>query len=727
MENLKEILGIDFDKEIEKDPEVAEHLEAAALVEAMKYEDPLAKPDAPVLDTDFKNFFIIAGMPKVGKDKLQKLNDKLFKVLAKRGVDFVDADSIEIPFEGEKSVGMAIVRTRTAQQARIASSTLDGYALDKKHTFAAATFDEYDRITKVNDTFKLPKSADADDLRSFRGEVNHDQFLLKVGNQVTVRECLLTKTSKKDDLNETSKVLFDENSPYAAQTPGQTFFSPNGTYLVVVEEDKIKLLGGSEFEPVRDLVHFGVDSATISPCEKYICSFSSYPQVGQGKYIVWRIDNGEVLREFEADEHAEETSDLFQWSHDGNFIAKMITDHICIYSLNSQNTTEDKDLPPMSLLWNDQKEKATSIRVKGIETFMWSPTANHMMVQFRLGDNPQVKFIDCPSRRDLIEPRVLLNAKNVRHFWSKDGRFLTLQIKTQVKSSFKNEISIFDCHNGFAIGVTPVGHEIKTIDVSENARMIVATRKQAGIKEAMVDYSEQCYLDIFDIETSSAGVVTFNHIATSAGLDLVNHLSWAQNGSLFVAGSSKGHSADSTGTWAIYSLQETATKGKFHLHKVNTIKREFATKLHWDPLYRFIMVANCEKGFMASKNRGFKIFNILGEELFSEDNTSYFHLEWRKRPETDLDAAGNKDFKKKYTKQYFKALNSQEKESKTQKRAAEKVQDEDSKSKFFDMWKPLNQKYLDGQAKRDELIKAGGYELDTEEQWEETMVAYKNM
>lgn len=82
------------------------------------------------------------------------------------------------------------------------------------------------------------------------------------------------------------------------------------------------IIGGSEFETVREFVHHGCESAIISPCERYIISFSPKPRIGQGLYIVWNIENGEAIREFEPDEHAEQNANLFKWSFDGNFIAK---------------------------------------------------------------------------------------------------------------------------------------------------------------------------------------------------------------------------------------------------------------------------------------------------------------------------------------------------------------------------------------------------------------------
>ena len=120
--------------------------------------------------------------------------------------------------------------------------------------------------------------------------------------------------------------------------------------MIIIQNSRLSVIGGSEFETVREFVHHGVESASISPCEKYIISYSSKPRIGQGLYIVWNIENGELIREFETDPLANQTADLFKWSHDGNFIAKMITDHVCVYQL-----------PDMKMILDSSGESRSSI------------------------------------------------------------------------------------------------------------------------------------------------------------------------------------------------------------------------------------------------------------------------------------------------------------------------------------------------------------------------------
>ena len=63
-------------------------------------------------------------------------------------------------------------------------------------------------------------------------------------------------------------------------------------------------------------------------------TYTAKPQKGQGKYAFWNIEQNVLIREFEEDKNAvKETQDSFKWSFDGQFVAKMIVDHVCVYQL----------------------------------------------------------------------------------------------------------------------------------------------------------------------------------------------------------------------------------------------------------------------------------------------------------------------------------------------------------------------------------------------------------
>ena len=77
----------------------------------------------------------------------------------------------------------------------------------------------------------------------------------------------------------------------------------------------------------------------------------------------------------------EETIDTYQWSHDGNFIAKKFKTE-----LRKEGTDEVKikegitvyELPTMEILKNAQGQKK-SITIPGIKDWYWAPTRNTLI------------------------------------------------------------------------------------------------------------------------------------------------------------------------------------------------------------------------------------------------------------------------------------------------------------------------------------------------------------
>ena len=61
--------GIDLKKDFADKPDLERYLEWALEVVEKDYQDPFDSPEAPVLKTDFSNYLVIAGLPKISSDK----------------------------------------------------------------------------------------------------------------------------------------------------------------------------------------------------------------------------------------------------------------------------------------------------------------------------------------------------------------------------------------------------------------------------------------------------------------------------------------------------------------------------------------------------------------------------------------------------------------------------------------------------------------------------------
>ena len=98
----------------------------------------------------------------------------------------------------------------------MASSVLDNYKFDKKHTLNAVIWTEFDRILGVNDDFILPQSADLEDLRSYELNPHIDQYLIIKKDLIEVRANKITRTQ-----NNGYEVLYGALHPNEIRTKQQ--------------------------------------------------------------------------------------------------------------------------------------------------------------------------------------------------------------------------------------------------------------------------------------------------------------------------------------------------------------------------------------------------------------------------------------------------------------------------------------------------------------------------
>ena len=90
--------------------------------------DPLLNPNAPKLNDDFSNYFVINNLPKAEEAKIVKLKALIMKSTAKNNLQ-VSEDQIDIPIDPEtnKTYGVAYVRMNNEENARIGAALFDNF------------------------------------------------------------------------------------------------------------------------------------------------------------------------------------------------------------------------------------------------------------------------------------------------------------------------------------------------------------------------------------------------------------------------------------------------------------------------------------------------------------------------------------------------------------------------------------------------------------------------
>jgi translation initiation factor 3 subunit B len=158
----------------------------------------------------------------------------------------------------------------------------------------------------------------------------------------------------------------------------------------------VQLSGGTSWaeEGLHRFLHANVKLVDISPCEKYIVTWSPDPIISTGNssdprqftgedegnhIVIWEIKTGNILRTFpqvlhdaapDTDGKKQMAWPAFKWSPDDKYTARIIPgQQISVY-----------ELPGMGLL------EKKSIKVEGVVDFSWDPIDGHRKAEFVDGE-----------------------------------------------------------------------------------------------------------------------------------------------------------------------------------------------------------------------------------------------------------------------------------------------------------------------------------------------------
>lgn len=148
LDKLRQVFPeLDFTDILTEKPELADYLQKQIMTEAARVTDPLLLPNAPKLNDDFSNYFVINNLPKAEEAKVGKLKALIMKSTAKNNLN-VQEENIEIPLDSEtkKTFGVAYVRMNNEENARIGAALFDNFALTKNNIFATCLLPEFERI-----------------------------------------------------------------------------------------------------------------------------------------------------------------------------------------------------------------------------------------------------------------------------------------------------------------------------------------------------------------------------------------------------------------------------------------------------------------------------------------------------------------------------------------------------------------------------------------------------
>ncbi|PRW39159.1 Eukaryotic translation initiation factor 3 subunit B [Chlorella sorokiniana] len=582
-------------------------------------------------ESGFGNVLVVDNLPQVPAEKYEKLTAILTKILSGSGRIREGGLFHPVDEATKMSKGYAFVEYENVEQARATQGALNGYQLDKAHKFAACLYDEFERLAKVPDAYEEPGERVftpgenlLDWLTDKRGR---DQFVLRYGDETEV--CW----------NDAAKQ--QEESVYKRSFWTEAFveWSPRGGMLATVHRQGVAVWGGKTFERLQRVGHPNVQNLLFSPCEKYLLTFSEFPDNrGRPHFVahVWEIRTGKRLRTFDGPHEEYAVGAMarpdrgmrwpaFRWSGGGDapvLLAHMKANAISVYQA-----------PDMVML--DKR----SIKMENVQDWEWSPNApdaTFAAYQAEQGNLPaRVVLTKLPSREELRQKN-LFSVAGITMTWHPQGDYLAVQVDkwTKTKKSTTTNFELFSLREKD----TPIDM-LELPNKSEKIQQFAWEPRGSRFALLHGDGSRPT-VSIYNMKDnkSSARGVTLLHTMTNKQC---TSLHWSPSGRfLLLAGLGGGHN----GVVEFWDCEEMTL--------LSAGEHFMAQEVAWDPTGRY--VATIVNAAAAMEN-GFQIWSFSGQPLYKTAHDRFFQLNWRPRPPSLLSEEKQREITKnlrKYSKRY---------------------------------------------------------------------------
>lgn len=585
-------------------------------------------------ESGFGNVLVVDNLPKVPQEKYEKLTAILTKIFA--GPGRIREGGLFHPQDDatKMSKGYAFVEYESVEQAKAAQAALNGYQLDKAHKFAATLYDECDRLAKVPDEYAEPEERQytpgenlLDWLSDKRGR---DQFVARYGDETEV--CW----------NDAPKQ--QEESVYKRSFWTEAFveWSPRGGMMATVHRQGVALWGGQSFGRLMRVGHPGVQRLLFSPCERYMLTFSEFPDNrGRPHFVahVWEVRTGKRLRTFDGPHEEYAVGALqrpdrgmrwpaFRWSG-GVGGAPALLAHM------KKNAISVYEAPEMVML--DKK----SVKLENVQDWEWSPNAadnTFVAYQAEQGNLPaRVALVHLPGREELRQKN-LFSVAGIKMTWHPQGDYLAVQVDkwTKTKKSTTTNFELFS--------IREKDIPIDMLELPNKSEKILQLEWEPRGSRFAVLHGEGARptVSIYNMKdtksTSGARGVVLLHSMTNKQC---TSLHWSPSGRfLLLAGLGGGHN----GVLEFWDTEEMTL--------LSAGEHFMAQEVQWDPTGRYVAtVVNAA----AAMENGFQIWSFSGQPLYKTSHDRFFQLLWRPRPPSLLSEEKQREIVKnlrKYSKRY---------------------------------------------------------------------------
>lgn len=575
------------------------------------------------LNDDMRNCLIVEGLPVVEAAKADKLVPFVQAKFAKFGP--LIKENFYLPLQDGKTLGYCFMEFESVEHAQAALEGLNNTPMDKQHTFRISHYSEYLRLQDYSEQYQEPVIEEYQPKENVRAWLTDAEFR----DQYVVRHDTETEVFWNDPLRGGRALDYGgevQKSEGKVWTEAQVAWSPRGSYLLTFHSQGVQIWGGASWSKLGRFLHPRVQQIDFSPCERYLATFSGEEPES---IVVWEVSSGKKLASFSTAYAVEKNQEwpYLKWSHDGQYVSRVVADNIEIYTTANMKLLDDK---PM--------------RVPNVRDACWSPVANILSYWVPEFENApaRVSLINIPSRT-VLRDKHLVYVTDVKMHWQSEGACLMVQVSRQTKGP-KGVIVKTTMLDIFVL--EEKGVPVESFELKDN--ILAVSWEPKGRRFALIHSVEG--------SNNKNTVTIYNYKNKKFAIEnamegrMTNRLYWSPAGNVLVLGI-MGTSEDKT--LEFYD----ATKKEI----LAACEHPLVTDVEWDPAGRFCtsIVGQALHNTSARYNidNGYKVWNAKGKLVFTQMVDRCFQVLWRPRPPTLLSENQVKEIKRnalkdKYSKKF---------------------------------------------------------------------------
>lgn len=592
------------------------------------YEDDLSNEELlpelmskePRLEISTGKVIVVDNIPKVGVDKKEKLKTILNKLLLTNNSGKIIHETYP---EGENGVllGYVFVEYDNEIAAQEAVSQLNGYRLDKAHSFKVNMFADFEKYKEMN-----LDSSELDTPVPYKNPGNLMWWLLK-----------------PDSYDQFCLLYSDIFLTVYSNTPGQATalksrekwtetrfqWSPKGTYLATFHDRGIALWAGEEFNQFMRFSHVGVQLIDFSPCEKFLVTCNpSRAGIDDQALIIWCVRSGQMKRSFTCERSMNLSWPYFRWNTNDGYFARLATDSLLVYHTSTFSLLEKK-----------------AIKIPNISDFEWSPTND--IVVYCVNEEKtvpaRVVLMELPSKNE-IRSKNLVNVVECKMIWQNMGDFLCVRVERYKK------INIVKEDDKDTTRYSGIYYNFEFFRIREKEIPVDSLEIKENFYDFKWEPNGQRFAIIYGEGTNRTTAAFYrieNAIGNTAGkIVLIKELKnrtclqiqWSPAGQYCVLATSASKQSAAGCSIEFVDVQQNDAVS------LNKLETEHMTDFEWDPTGRYFCTYTSYWNFRSDNN--YQMYNFQGKAINKVPLDRLYKLSWRPRPPTPLTAEQIKEVKK---------------------------------------------------------------------------------